>query len=394
MAAVDVASLLVAETEESLTAAQLGILQSEGFEVTNWGDFDPNRVQIAADVRTLKALADLIPLITKGGFLAESYGNWLTLLASSNYAEARQLATNTQRWLRASDSSGSPTSFEPGDIVVSSVTGLIYRSIAYSTDAGVTKATTGALPANGQLDVLVQAESPGSAYNGATPSWSLISSFPGITLADAPMGVLALGLDEQQDGPLQRACTAKWGTLGAGANDDAWYYLATHTPSVGAAVSRATVYRHTPLPGQVTIVVAGPTSAGPDAAPALDSTSVSKIQGYLDPPSHKGRAPNCTEAFVNAAVFKKISVVGTVTGIKTELDGAQAAAVSALNAWAASAPIGGRIAYQKIIAKILAGLSDDPKNDAAITSPAADVILTSGQVPYFDLTGLTWTPAT
>lgn len=124
---------------------------------------------------------------------------------------------------------------------------------------------------------------------------------------------------------------------------------------------------------------------------------VSRLQAYLDPPSHLGKAPNCVDVFVVSAKFKAISLVGTVTAVSTERVAAQAAANAALSALAASTVIGGgttaKISREKIIEKIMRQLTDDDRNDLSLTTPAADVSLSADQVPVFDVSGLTWTDA-
>lgn len=380
----DFASLISAETEESIAAEQLVLLQAAGFEVTNWDDTDPGRVLIATDVRSLKKLANVVTLVARGGYLGLSEGDWLTLLAEQNFSEDRSLATTCERELRFADDGGAPYTWIAGDLIVETAAGLRFRSISGGT-----------LAASGSLDVTFQAESPGTAYNGSTPSWSLVSSYPGVTIADAPAGVTTPGTDEQGDPALITACRAKWGSLGAGANDDAYAYWATHTPGVMATVTRVSVARHTPLPGQVTVYVAGGgVGAAVDGGDALGSADVTAIQDRIDPADHTGKAPNCIDAFVVAAKWKKVTVTGTVVGVATELADAQIAATAALDAWATAFRIGApKVSREKVIAKIMGELSDDDRNDATITTPAADVTLAADEVPYFDLSGLTWTAA-
>lgn len=379
----DLASLIVAETEDSLAAEQLVVLQAAGFEVTTWDDTDPGRVLIATDVRSLGKLANVVTLIAKGGYLGLASGNFLTLLASQNFLEDRALATTCKRVIRITDAGGGPHAWAVGDITISTASGLLFRNT-----------TGGTCAASGTLDLTFEAESPGTAYNGSTPAWSFVTSFPGFTLADALAGVTTAGTDDQGDPALIAACRSKWGSLGAGANDDAYYYWATHTPGVMSLVTRVAVLRHTPLPGQVTIIIADARSVGTDGADAIDGASLAAVQAFIDPVDHKGKAPNCVDGIVAAAKLKQITITGTMTCVATELAAAQAQGVAALNAWAATFRIGApKVSREKMIAKLMSGLSDDDRNDATSVTPASDTTLASNEVPFFDTSALIWSPA-
>lgn len=380
MSTVDVASLLSEATAEELAAEQLALLEDAGFEVTSWDEKDPARVLVSVDVESLVRLARLLTKVTKGGYLGTAEREWLTALAT-NYDEKRAESTFCERTIVLGDDGGAPHTFAAEDIVAQTADGRTFRSI----DGGT-------LTVGGTLTITLRAESPGTGYAGAAGTWSLVTSYPGITVSDGT--VTKPGTDEQGDEALRAASRARLSRLGAGANDDAYEYLATHTPDVGALVTRCTVLRHTPAPGQVTILVAGPAASGPDGADALDAALVTKIQDYIDPADHKGKAPNVVDVFVEAAKYKRVAVSGAVVAVTTERASGEAAGLAALNAWAAGFRIGApKVSREKLIAKLLSGLSDDDRNDATLTSPAGDTSLAYNEVPYFDTLGLTWSDA-
>lgn len=478
---VTLAGLLTVLTEDQCTADQLAVLQAGGFQTTWWGDTAPEKIMVKANSRSLAKLSNCIPLIAAGGYVTLAGGDFLTLLAASNYQQNRTLATLTQRVVRITDAGAAPRTFNPGDIVLSTSTGLLFTSIGTLGNVGG-QATLGI---GSFVDVLIQAQTPGSAYNGAAGTWTLVTSIPGITVADAPAGVTLPGIDQQSDPSLQTACINKWATLGTGANDAAYQYNSTNAPKAVGLVTRVIVQRHTPNPGQVTITIAGPTGSSPaDGAVAVSNTDVNSavtqtgtgptvtlagvplgdytatikittggalgvgaftysldngvtfngpitipgggtyvipstgitvtfasgtyvlgttyawlstlsvvthVQNYIDPPGHVGgKAPTCVDGFVVSATYKKIALVGTINGVALELAAAQTAALARLNSYASAAAINGTVPLSRILEMIEHQFSDDPRNVVSLTSPSADVVLSGGQVPYFDVSGLVW----
>lgn len=380
--------LLALPTSDELVTVHLGILEDAGFPVTSWDPTDPFSVFITGGAKASMAYAQLTPEIAAAPFRTLAKGDWLTLLARSNWEIERTKASVAKRKLRLTDAGFGGGTLSADSVKVKSDTDLIY---ILDEDATV--------PAAGHVDATFRAESPGSVYNGSVVSYELVTAIAGLDVADAPAGVTVPGLDEQSDDSLSEEMGDQWSTLGRGATDDAYEYIAKNVTTIPAGtVTRVSVQRRTPLPGQVTIYVAGPTSASPvDGADALDgATIITPMQNFIDPPGHVGaRAPNCVDVFVHSAKYKKIPIVGTIQCVAAERAAAQANAEKALNAYAANFPIGGGefsgpVDLTRVLGKIAAQLSDDPRNDIDITSPAADVGLLVYEIPYFDFSGIVW----
>lgn len=391
MTAPSLESLLAVATEEDVVTDELAVLKASPtpFDVDSWAITSVPRVLLAAFARAAQKLYALVPKIAAGGFVKLAKGDWLSLLSEQNYDEERDSATFCTRKVRVTDAGGAPVTIAVDALVLKTSTGLVFTSRL--NDDGVTAPT---VPASGFVDVNMLATKAGTAYNGSSGGWEQVTAIPGLTFADAPAGVVTPGTDDEDDDSLANDDAAKWSTLGCGCNDAAHIYNAKHAPGLeGDEVTRVKVRRHTPLPGQVTLIVAGPTSSGADGADALASDIVDAIQEYIDPTSHLGKAPTCVDVFAESAKNKVIVITGTVTAVSTEKAYAKALAETALNAWAASAPLGAKISREKLIGKIMAGLSDAEGNDSTIATPAADVVLAANEVPVFDFTGLTWVDA-
>jgi baseplate J-like protein len=390
MTAPSLDSLLKVATEEEVVGDELSVLKASPtpFQVESWAITSVPRVLLNAFARALVKLYALIPKIAAGGFVKLAKGDWLTLLSSQNYNEERDLAGFCVRKVRVTDAGGGPVTIAADQLVVKTSTGLVFTSRL--NDDGVTEPT---VPASGYVDVNMLATSAGSAYNGSSGGWEQVTAIPGLTFADAPAGVTVPGTDEEDDESLANEDAAKFSRIGAGHNDDAYFDDATHTPGVLNEVSRVLVQRHTPQPGDVTLIIAGPTSAGVDGADALASDVVDAVQDYIYPADRKGRAPTNIDVFVRSAKIKVIPITGTVNAIATEKAYAKALAETALNVWATKAPIASgssTISREKLIGKIMAGLSDEEGNDSTIVTPAADVTLAIGEIPVFDFSGLVW----
>lgn len=359
--------LLTPVTEESLESTQLGVLAAAEFPVTSWASTSVPVGLMKADVRAMTGLAAEIPTTVKGGYVKTAAKEWLTLVGDDFYDEDRVAAVFTQRKIRITDTGGAPYTRNPGDLWIESSAGLKYKNI----DAGT-------VPASGFYDFTFQAESPGDAYNASSSSWTLLTPLPG-TSVDDPGGTpvyVVQGADEETDDSYKGRLRGKWAGLGGGANDDVYLGWAK---KASAQVTRAIVLRHYPLPGQVTVYIAG------SGGTPLDAGVVAAVLAYITP-----RAPNCVDVFVVAATVLSIGLAGTINVVATERAAAQAAAELALANYAKQAKIGGLVSREKIIEKIMSGTSDDDRNDMTLSFPTGDLVLTSVEVPFFVVGGLTW----
>lgn len=245
-------SLLVAPTQTSMVASALGILGLPGspFPTAAWQATDAPYVLVTANAVGMVDVGALVPALARGGLLGLSEAGWLTLLAASNFEVTRAAAVSTIRALALIDASGSPTTYAVGDIVAVSAQGTLYTNTA-----------PGTLTANGTLVLPFQAQVAGAAGDAASGPWTAQVAIPGVSITESTVYILQHGSDEEGDDSVTLKAQQKWGTLGSGANDDAYAYWAKTTPGVVEVVTRVAVLESTPLPGQVTLYLA--TDSGP-----------------------------------------------------------------------------------------------------------------------------------
>lgn len=359
--------LLKAQTEAQIASTILGNLKAEKFPTDSWASTSVPVGLVNSSARALQDAYAYLPKVAKCALVKLSSGDFLTIVAASNYLEERKGATFAVRNYRLIDTSGTPTVIAIGQLLVRSADGRYYRNTAGGT-----------LPASGTLDLLFRAEGTGTAYNADVGPWTLGTTIPGVTVTH--LALITAATDEQSDQSLQDACVAKWSTLGAGANDDAYRYHATHTPGVSEVV-RVKVRRHYPAPGQVTLVLAG-------ASATVGAATVAAVQAYIDPPSHLGKAPTCVDVFVAAAAEVNVAPIATVyrrAGYAASISAAHAKSIPAI---AAETDIGGTAYRAEFIQRLM-----DPEGvvNVTLTNPAADTVLAADQVLVISsLAGITY----
>ncbi len=356
MSTISLADLLVEQTEAQFGTTILASLTAAGFPTTSWASTSVPVGLINAFARASADVSKLVPKIAAGGLVRLSTGGWLTLLASSNYLEERAGATYCVRSIRLTDLSGSPTVIAAGDLIVQSAAGRHYRNVAGGT-----------LAASGTLDLQFKAEGTGSEYNADAAPWSFSTALPGVTLTH--LALLTAAVDEESDESLRSKCVSKWSTLGAGANDDAYRYWATHAPGV-TKVARVKVRRHHPLPGQVTLVLAG-------ASTTVLAGVVAAVQDYVDPATRLGKAPTCVDVFVEAAVEVPVAPVATVYRRSSHAAAIAAAHAVSIPAVAADTEIGGTAYRNEFVQRLM---DPDGVVNVVLTTPAADVVLAANEV--------------
>jgi uncharacterized phage protein gp47/JayE len=356
----DLADLLTPDTPGAVKARLLAGLRTVGFPVDSWSAFSVPRALLEVFSTALADVTLRIANVAKLGFLRYARGDWLTVLAREVYDVERSPAVATVGAMQlAAAATAGPYDFAPGDFVAAAPNGLLYRNRDAAT-----------LPRGGTLaGVIFVAESPGAAYDlvPAGAPITLATPMPGVTIAnpaDPSTGtwIVLQGADEESDESLRARCAARWSTLGAGGNDDAYAYWARSASPEIVRVRVRSAYR---LPGQVTIVVAG--ASGP-----ASSGAIAAAQALIDPPSHLGKAPNCVDVFVVGATPVPVTVAGTVTVEAGKLDVARAGVFDALGALQGALDIGGVVRRAKVIEVVMdqAGVID-----VELSSPAANVAI-------------------
>jgi uncharacterized phage protein gp47/JayE len=295
---VTLASLLGTYTESGFQTTQLTTLAAAGFPTTSWHETSVPRVLVKAHARATLDVANLVPQIAAGGLLDLAEGDWLTLLASSNYGLDRESAVSTRRVLRLTNTSGSQVDIAAGD-AVKSEENLRFRAVI----AGSIEAASGST-----LDLEFEAEETGDAYDIDQTDWELVTAIAGVDVSEPVVTITRNGSDEESDDALRARCRERWSTLGAGANVDAYKYWAKNTPGVTESITRVQVRDSYPLPGQVSIYLA--TDDG--AATSSYSFGTATRTGTGVPLITLGAASGYTEPQETFAGRVRISTGGTL----------------------------------------------------------------------------------
>ncbi len=368
-----VAELLTEKTVDKLVEEGLDVLAAEDLPATAWQSGSVPRSLLKADATALKELYGRQRSLAAGNYLDEAEGDWLTLYAASRFDEEREGAVATEGQVQVSVASGAgPFTIETAGLLVTDGVRR-YRS----TNTTATNVTSAAA-----VTFTVRAEVAGAAYNATTNGTLTTVVSPanaGMSVTNPAVGstgtwITTTGADAESDASLRARCRAKWGTLGRGANNDAYFYWATSAPAA-PAVKRALIL---PNPGDGTVTVYIATATG--AASGADVTSV---QAYLD-----AQGPLTDTAVVVAAAAVTVTITGTVF-VRATSDSTtnRALATAALAAYQAELGIGDDVDLGRIYAAIYAAAG---VVDVDLSSPSGDTSIGATQVAVFSVS-LTWT---
>jgi uncharacterized phage protein gp47/JayE len=338
------------------------------FPVDSWREGDVARTLVEIDAQALSDLTALVVAITQGGFLHQASASWLTLLASEVYGLTRNAAVATRGTVRlTATAEAGPYTIAPGQLRVASTSGLRFQS------ANTTNVT---LVRGGTLDLVVQAESPGAAYNVANSTiTTMLTQLAGVTCNNPDPGtgswLTVAGVDEETDAALRSRCEARWPESGFGspaASYDLWARTAD------ATITRTKVVASGTVAGRVDIYVGG-------ASGAVAAGAVTAAQNYITP-----RAPLGTTPVVTNATPLAVTVTATLYGKAQYQTAALAAAAVNLADLIAATPIGGTI-YRAAIFGALIRITG--VENVTIAAPAGDTALTTSQVATLSA-GLSW----
>lgn len=362
------------------------------FPTTSWQPGSVPLKLVEADADALSALEALGVAVASGGFLefadpgladSSPAGPWLRMLAASKYRLPWRAGIQAQGLVVLTDSAGQgPFVIQPGQLVVASTGGRLYRNSAGGT-----------LAKSGALTLLFTAEDVGVSYNVPVGAVSqLLTVLPGVTVTSPAIGstgtwLTRQGTNPETQGELRNRCRNRWGTLGAGGPPRGYAFWATEA---SAEVTRVQTKPSTTLAGAVNVYLAGP--SGP-VSPGVVAT----VQAALEKV-----APTTVVPVAVAASAATVTLTGNVRVRAGLLSTAQSVAEFNLAVLFAALDIGGDTSggepgildRDALVAAIRpqdsTGRSTTGVIDLDLTLPATDLSFTEGQVAVL-VNNLTWT---
>lgn len=363
--AISFADLLSAKTAQAIYDEMIAGVQTAGVKVANWRTGGPYRTLLRVTSVALEQVYNVAQAFAGSGFLDYATGDWLTLLVKSIFSEDRALALFTSGTVTLTCSAGAgPYTIPSGSLLISTASGLVYRSTASVT-----------VPAGGSATVAVRAESPGAKYNVGINAIDRVMSptYLGLSVSNPSIlggdWITSSGSDDESDDRLRTRCRAKWGTLGTGSPASAYVAWALAASAETAKVGVNSNLNAGVFASQwVTLVLAG--SGG-----AVSDQAVTDTINYITP-----RLPTCAKLAVVKASTLTQTVSGTVY-IRSAFNTAatQGAIVAALDALAVATSIGGSVYLSQVIATIQDAVPGAVRN-VVVTSPTGDTSLTYAQV--------------
>lgn len=357
------------------TQAIYDAIAAQGISVTSWKAGSPMRTLVAALAILIAALSTLVSALAKSGFLAESSGDWLTLVAHYVYGVDRSTGTFAAGTVTLTNAGAGVYGGIPagGIVVKASGSGKTYRSI------GVVS-----IGAYASVVVSIQADEVGSASSAAAGAIdTMVSVFAGVTCSNAA-GLV--GEDAEDDATLQLRCSEKLGSLSPNGPRDGYAFAARGaktTAGTSAGVTRVRTIADGI--GGVDLYLAGP--SGGIAGTVGDLTTA---LGAADDAVQTQAVPLAITCRTHSAGTVAVDVTYEiwVSSTNTRADGQiQGDVATALNAFVSSRPIGGDVispatgkVYQSAIEAIVGGAVAGTIK-VAITLPAADVSIGSTAAP-------------
>lgn len=373
--ALTLSQLLTAKTREEMITLVLAELQSRGFPTTNWLVGGAIRTLVEIFCKLLEDFSKLLVIVTKGGLLEEATGDWLTLLARSNFNTLRKEATFAEWDVTLACSAGAgPYTIVASQLWATTAAGRLFQNI-----------TGGVLATSGTLTLRFKAENPGSLFNSG-PINALKTTLPGVTVQSSTL--VESAADQETDPQLRERAALQWTLLALGATEATYKKFAL---DADVDVRRARAKEHTPIPGQVTVWIARQDGPATGPAPGTDQATV---QAYLIDPIRKVL---CVTPVVELAVANNVIVTGTALIAAADLANAQASIGDRLLELFRTLDISdGNVTTGKLfraeiveVFMVLTGVKN-----FVLTTPAVDVVLTEGQIAVLSgfnpLTSITW----
>lgn len=361
--------VLTPETADEIEETFLEIGATLGLPTTAWQPGGVARTILAIVANVVAALWLVVVAIAKGGLLDYATGVWLTLLARNGYGVERIAAASGVTTMTLTNANvGGLGPYAVGALhFVNTTTGKTYRS----TTAVVSVAGGG-----GTASVDIIADEVGTGSNAAPTEIALLDGIIGLSASNASTLV---GVAEELDADLVQRCKDKLGALSPNGAASAYAYVAkTPTLNGGVSVNRVRVAAAN-LTGTVAVTIAGPSGvvSGPNVT--LVDTALKALA-----------TPLCvTETTASAAAVNVTVTCDVYVSTEGNLTSAQVQAlVSAkLLAIFPLIPIGGYsgVVYLDWLKAQIESVSPYVFH-ATLTSPGADVNLTSTQIASLNST--------
>lgn len=225
--------LITTTTPELELEDLLARAEALGAKARGWQRERVQRVLFECEAQVLSEWKTKRVNVARGGFIRSATGLWCDL-AATWFDELRQAPVATEGWLTLTDAANTGPHTYGDDELVVCYGPTLPKPLYYRASSGFI------LPKNGTVTVEIQAESAGAAYNVGDGQITTIvtPTKAGVTCTNAaPPGASSwrtvTGLDAESDERLTTRCLAKWGSLGAGGNEDAVIYrILTAAPEV------------------------------------------------------------------------------------------------------------------------------------------------------------------
>lgn len=381
-----------------LSAAQvqaiiLGLCAQLGLAVTSWQSGGVAMTIIAVIATVYAAFTQIIAFAVGGGLLDYAVEGWLTLLARNVYNVTRISATfaSAPQAMLLTNTGGGEYIVAPGDLTFSQTVAGV-KVLYTNTSGGTLAAWTGSGP-NTTLVLDVQATVVGTASN-AQPNTitTLETSLLGVTCTNT---IAVLGQDDETDTLLRARCRAALGALSPNGPKAAYYFFATSAMLAGVSCGVTRVKIPTPAgDGSFTVFVAGYSggisgTVGDLATPLgvvdndIQNNAVPEGVGPVTVASATTHPiALVADIYVNAA--GNLSTGDVQAAIDMAMSNTSPSNTSPVG-YFQTIPIGGMVSG-KVFQNALLGVLERSSPwivYATLTTPAADVTLTPGEVPTY-----------
>jgi hypothetical protein len=252
--------LINAPTTDEIKKSIYDALIAMGVTATNWKPGAVVRTMIAGCAIVLAALASLIVLVNRGGFLSLSEGPWKKLVAKYSYNVNYLEASFAIGPLNLTNAGGGIYPFGPKEYTVRNAeTGALYENQSAFTLNGLST-----------LQITIQALEAGSASSALAGQISeTVTTLPDVTVNNP---VALVGRDEESDTELDARAGEKLGSLSPNGPWDAYSFIAKSAKRAdGSSIGISRVNPVKEPNGHATIYVATPSGGVTGAVNDLNS---------------------------------------------------------------------------------------------------------------------------